>query len=111
MVQQEGWGSCCPWGPVWSSVRRVGPVVQSRAGSVLGELQPVGSPHGISSGGTVGGTHMERRQSDHGGAAETKRYVWTDCSLHLHQLGKGDRRKWMKEMFLICFQFLTPLVC
>ena len=49
-VRQEGWGSCCPWGPMWSSAQRVGPVVQSCAGSVLEELQPVGSPLGISSG-------------------------------------------------------------
>lgn len=48
VVGQEGQGSCHLWGTVRSSARRVGPVVQSHAEAVLGELQPLGSPHGIS---------------------------------------------------------------
>ena len=55
-------------------------MVQSRAGSVLGELQPVGSPRGIRLGRTAsherdpGGAGAE---SDHGGAAQTERYELT----------------------------------
>ena len=49
-VGWEGWGSCCLWGPVWSSAWRVVSMVQSHVGAAPGELQPVGSPWETSSG-------------------------------------------------------------
>ena len=61
-VGQEGWGSWCPQGQVWNSAQRVSPVLQSCAGAALGDLQPVGGPHGISLGKTVSREkgHMEQ---------------------------------------------------
>lgn len=44
---------------MWNSAQRLSPVLQSCAGAALGELQPVGSPHGISLGKNVS------RERDH----------------------------------------------
>ena len=65
----------------------------------LGELQPVGSPGGISSGRTAScgrDLHGEGAESDRGGVAETKRYGLTTAPTPL-DVGEN--------MFLAWFQF------
>jgi len=67
-----GLGELCLWG-MWGTVPsgRLGPMLWSCAGAVLGQLQPVGRPHGISLGRTasVGGTsHGAGAERDCGGA-------------------------------------------
>ena len=59
---------------------RMGPVVRSCAGAVVGELQPVGSPPRISCGGTAFHGKDPREagaESAYGGVAETKCYGLT----------------------------------
>jgi len=53
------------------------PTLQSHVGAMLGELQPVGSPCGVSSG-RMGRTHMEQGQ----GVTTEMTVVQTDHSSH-----------------------------
>ena len=70
-------------------------MVQSHVGAVLGELQPVGSPHGI----TLGRTACHERDpygvgagNDHGGTAEIKCYGVTSSSIPHSPAPLGGRR-------------------
>lgn len=63
-------------------------MVQSRVGEVLGELQPVGSPHRINLGRTPCEVGMG---SDHGEAAETKHYEVSPLVVLRHG---SDRTAW-----------------
>jgi len=62
---------------------RMGPVVRSCAGAVVGELQPVGSPCRISS---------RRTESDHGGEAGMNHYRLDAASIPSSHAPLGRRQ-------------------
>lgn len=106
----DGWESCCPWGLMWSSARRLSSAVRSLVGAVLGELLPVGNPCRVSLGRTAScgrDSTLWQQLIDHEGVVETKCYGLTASPILQHCSGeKCLRRCWGEEqVFLVCFQF------